>query len=265
MIMTLEESGLVDYHTHPYAHGEKEVTLSELKSFVNQAEKRGLKELGFSDHDMLLEEIEWKKLKSIRDNTDLSLKLGLEIDYKPGKEKQIKKWLRKFPLDYCIGSVHFIGEWNFDHPDYRDRFEQRNIDEIYRNYYQLLERAVNTDLFDIVGHFDLVKIFNFYPKQLSLSSLVEPVLDKIKEQGLVIEINTNGLNKPVQEIYPSPKIIKWMKEKEIPVTLGSDAHQAGRVGENFEQMVQVLKKTGYEKIAVFKNRQQNFIKLPEIQ
>ena len=86
-------------------------------------------------------------------------------------------------------------------------------------------------------------------------SLVKPVLHEIKVNGMAIEVNVNGLNKPVQEIYPAKYIIEEAVNMEVPITFGSDAHRADRVGENIDFVFEMLKKLGVSRIASFDQRE----------
>ncbi len=244
---------LVDYHTHPYAHGRREVTLSYLKQFIDQAQKNNIQELGFSDHDIYLDQINWSYLKKIKKTGPISVKLGLEIGYRPGKEQVYGKMREKYNLDFLIGSVHFIKDWNFDHPAYREEFKKREINQVYQDYFDLLIQAFNTELFDIVGHLDLIKVFGYFPKKKTLLDFVRPVLDVIKKNDMVVEINTNGVNKPVNEIYPAREVIKKMYQLDIPVTLASDAHAPDRVGAGLKEAAALLEEIGYRQIAVLNN------------
>ena len=42
------------------------------------------------------------------------VKFGIEIDFFPGKEKEIKEFIDRYPFDYVIGSVHWIDQWGID-------------------------------------------------------------------------------------------------------------------------------------------------------
>lgn len=252
---------LVDFHTHPYSHGDEKVGIDWINEFLQRAENRGLKELGFSDHDFLLDKINWDLLTRAKCESNISVRLGLEIGFRPEKKDYYKKIVDEYPLDFCIGSVHFIDDWNFDHPDYIEKFKERPIDQIYRDYFALVFQALQTDLFDIVGHIDLIKIFNYFPQKKDVLDYMQSVLALIKQKELVVEINTNGLNKPVAQYYPSKKIIKKLCENEIDITLGSDAHSPDRVGENLSQVAFFLKKIGFKRIAVFNKREKSFLPL----
>ncbi|MFW6269719.1 MAG: histidinol-phosphatase HisJ family protein [Bacillota bacterium] len=248
----------VDYHLHPYSHGEKAVrpihNLERLRQFVEYAKKINIKEIGFSDHEKYLDSYKWENLFKIKEETDILIKIGVEIDYKSGREEEIYNLLNKYPLDFAIGSVHHIGDWNFDHPDYRDRFDEWNINELYKKYFTEIKNAVISGLFNIIGHLDLIKIYGHRISPHKITRLVEPIMQEIKTNEQALEININGLNKPVQEIYPSKHILKIAAQNNVPLTFASDAHQPERIGENIDYIYNMINLLGYKKIAIFEDR-----------
>jgi histidinol-phosphatase (PHP family) len=252
---------LIDYHTHPYGHGENKFDINVFKEFIKKAEMIGLNEIGFSDHDQYINEIDWHQVLNIINDYDISIKLGLEIDYISGKEEKIKNIIGEIPFDYSIGSVHKIDNWEFDHPNYIDEYNSKDLYIVYKKYYQNLNQAVLSGLFDIIGHFDLIKVFNFIPKNKNILKLVEPVLKNIKREKLALEVNTNGLNKPVKEIYPSIKILKYAYELDIPLVLGSDAHSAKRVGENLKKVIDIIIDIGYKHLITFEKHEKKLVRL----
>ena len=42
------------------------------------------------------------------------VKLGLEVDYVPGREEETRELLAPYPWDYLLGSLHYIGELGVD-------------------------------------------------------------------------------------------------------------------------------------------------------
>lgn len=249
---------LVDYHTHPFSHGEKTDYNKDIyKKFIKRAMDMGIKELGFSDHDEYEQNIDLSIIDSLKNESDIPILKGLEIDYIPGREEEILRKINKYNLDYTIGSVHFIGNWAFDHPDYINEYNTRDIDQCYIEYFDILNKAVKSGLFNIIGHFDLIKVFGFR-SNLNIIDIIKPVLKNIKKYELVLEINTNGLNKPINEIYPSVEIIEKVHQLNIPITFGSDAHIAYRVGENILNYAKIINDIGYKEIAVFRKGKLSF-------
>jgi len=247
---------LQDYHVHALAHGEYQYTYEWLKKFLTIARERQITELGFAEHDEFISQIDTSVLKRLQEEfPDIHLRLGLEVDYIPGREDYIQQIIRSYDFDYIIGSVHFIDGWGFDHPDFRYLFEEKDIDQVYSRYFELVHMAVKCGLFDIIGHLDLIKIWGYRPQQNNVMFHVEPLLNSIKAAGMIIEINSAGLRKPVGELYPQQEIIDLMASKQIAVTLGSDAHHPRQVGEGLQEVRGVLLNAGFTRIASLQQRQ----------
>lgn len=233
-----------DCHTHPLAHEGGAYTLDRLRPFVEQGLAAGLKGMAFTDHEWYYRQIDEETVLKLREEyPSFKILLGLEADYRPGREKELERIIAEKPYDFIIGSVHHLEDWEFDHPDYLEEYRRWDSGKLYRNYFRVVEQAVDSGLFQLVGHLDLIKVFG-YRYQGDLLSLVEPVLQKIKEKGLVVEVNTNGLNKPVREVYPSETVIKRCLTLGIPLALSSDAHEPWQVGLYFDKTKQLLRSMG---------------------
>lgn len=243
---------LFDYHVHAAAHGEYEYTYEWIYSFLENAAKRQIKEIGFTEHDEYRKRAKPDVISRVQsDFPDLKIRAGLEVDYIPGREEEIKNIISSNQYDYIIGSVHFIDGWPFDHPDFRYQFDDKDIDEVYNNYFKLVDNAVNSGFFDIMGHIDLVKIWGHRSIKHHINYYIEPVLKSVKKMGIAIEINSAGMRKPVAEIYPAREIMEMMYAMSIPITLGSDAHHPAQVGESLREVAVLARKIGYRKIVQF--------------
>ena len=73
----------------------------------------------------------------------------------------------------------------------------------------------------------------------------------IKENGLAVEINTSGFDRPAKEQYPSEKIIRLLYEKGIDITMGSDAHKPSEIGRYFKDTISGLKSIGFKNLVKF--------------
>ncbi|MBN1552659.1 histidinol-phosphatase HisJ family protein [bacterium] len=251
--------GLIDYHIHTVFSDGK----STHNDYIASALKTGLTEIGFTDHichrpvpwSMELSRIaELKKTVTTLKNLELpGVKLGIEMDYLPGHESDIHSVIRALEPDYVIGSVHFIGDWNYDSPLYISRFSERDLMEIYSEYFDLVGKAAKSGLFDIIGHADLIKKFGHVPGK-PLTDLYSKALKIIKSADVCIELNTSGRDRPCGEFYPCDEFIGISSSMGIPVTLGSDAHTADELGRYFGEAIQLLKKLGYRDVSIFKKR-----------
>ncbi|MDD2585423.1 MAG: histidinol-phosphatase HisJ family protein [Syntrophomonadaceae bacterium] len=244
---------MLDYHVHAVAHGEYEYTYEWILRFLENARERKVTEIGFTEHDEYRAQVKDDVLSSLQGEfSDLIIRTGLEVDFIPGREQEIHRIISEKQYDYIIGSVHFIDQWPFDHPDFKDQFDDYDVDEVYKNYFMLVDKAVNSGFFDIVGHIDLVKIWGHRPSKHNAIYYVKPVLASVKKMGMAIEINSAGLRKPVKEIYPAQEILETMYAMNIPITLGSDAHHPTQVGEGLEEACMLAKKIGYRKLVQFR-------------
>lgn len=254
-----------DYHMHTNFSDGRDTHEDMLASAL----VRGVSEIGFSDHisvkpinwsmelsaiPLMVETILQLKEKSI----NFPIKLGAEVDYIVGKEKQIAELLKTIPLDYCIGSVHFIDDWNFDTDI--SPYDNININAFYKNYFSLVQRSAKSGLFDIMGHCDLAKKFAYHPS-IHLDKLYEETAKVFSDYGVAFELNTSGKNKPCAEFYPSINFIEILHHYKVPVTLGSDAHVEQNIGQFFSEAASLLKLIGYKEVLGFSQRKRVSIKL----
>ena len=245
---------MLDLHVHLLGHLDREANADNIRTFLEQARTSNLKQIGFADHDMYWEKLKLGLIREVAEEyPDLQVRVGLEVDYREGLEWPIKRLLDSFPFDYVIGSVHQLDGWFFDSPGEEEKHKCCDPDKYYRQYFDAVEKAASSGLFDIIGHFDLIKIFNMRP-HTDVRTLAASALRAIKEQGLVVEINTNGRYKPVKEFYPELKLIEIMKEMGIPFTLGSDAHDSVAVGRDISEVCHMLKELNIDYVVGFKQR-----------
>lgn len=257
---------MIDYHIH--------TTLSDgldtHEDCLRMAAHYNMNEIGFSDHiclnypnwsvrpdDFLFMKTKIQQLKNIKE-LPFKVRFGIEMDYLPGREEEIKLIIDSLGVDYVIGSVHFVNGWNFDTDP--SNYDDKNIDLLYTDYFKLLQQSALSGLFDIIGHADVIKKFAYYPS-FKLTKLYRSTVKAFKKADVVIELNTSGLDKPCNEFYPSEEFLKICRKEKIPVTLGSDAHQAIDIARNFNKAIALLKTIGYKQIAIFENRKRSFISI----
>jgi histidinol-phosphatase (PHP family) len=245
---------LADYHIHAAAHGEYKYTREWIQQFLDTAAGRGIAEIGLSEHLEYSQLVDLALIEKISSEAkQVKVRLGLEADYIPGQEEITRRHIMARNYDYIIGSVHFINGWGFDHPDFRERFDHCDIDETYQFYFNLVLGMVQSGLYDIVGHMDLIKLWGHRSRR-PISSFITPVLKAIRVAGMTVELNSAGLRKPVHELYPAESIITEMFNLDIPVTFGSDAHHPDQVGEDFNILIEAAARAGYNSIMTFAQR-----------
>ncbi len=259
-----------DYHAHTYysdGHANPE-------DYIFRALEIGLSEVGISDHLTLTDEQQdWSmQLSALDEYIDrinklkesvrgIKVKLGLEVDYFPGKEEKIYKAISRLPLDYVIGAAHFMGESTVDlGPEY---YDGKDIDSLFESYFKLIARAASTGLFDCMAHLDLVRIFGYHPSSDS-ESLYRFLAQELSNSDVAFEINTNGMNKPLKDFYPDRRYLHIFREEGVPVCVNSDAHYPHRLGQYFDEAYTLVKKAGFTEMATFHDRKIEMRKLPSM-
>ena len=254
------------YHNHT-TWSDGSATIPEL---IGAARKAGLLELGISDHFAIapgnpryrwtlpaesLEEYVAEIRESINTTKDITVRMGLEVDYFPETVEQIKKRLAACAFDYLIGSVHFVDEFAIDlNAQPWEGLSQDSRNNVWRSYWRLLGDAAQSGLFDVVGHFDLPKKFNFHPS-VDLTADALAALDAVAAAGMSIEINTSGWDRPVKEAYPSLFYLQESYRRKIPLLISSDAHAADEVVRHFDRARQLAASAGYTELVRFEQRQ----------
>lgn len=263
---------ILDLHNHTkrcnHASG-------ECKEYVESALQQGVDIFGFACHApmefdkkyrMGLSELESyiNEIRALaveyRDRIDL--KVGLEVDYIYKKEHLLEQEVLDSNVDYLIGSVHFLNNWGFDNEEFLSEYKNIDINEAWRQYLASITAMAESGHFDIVGHFDLFKIFNNKPS-LELKDDIKNALEAIKDNDMALEINSAGLRKMIGEIYPSKEILELVHKMKIPITFSSDAHSPSQVGFGREEALKIAREIGFSEVVSYTNRKREAHKLWE--
>ncbi len=257
----------IDIHNHTTRCNHAEGSIDE---YIKKAIELGIDIYGFGEHapmdfdqgyrlsfgEMANYEQEVLELKECYKN-EIEILLGYEVDWLPGF---MDKRVLGAKVDYLIGSVHFIDKWGFDNPEFIGGYKERDIDVIWEDYFEAIRMMAKSNLFDIVGHLDLLKVFKFLPKK-DIRLLAKKALKAIKKADMTIEINTSGLRKPIKEIYPSKALLQEAFALDIPITFSSDAHALKHIGYGYNDALKLAKEIGYTHATYFKNRERKQISI----
>jgi histidinol-phosphatase (PHP family) len=255
-----------DYHTHPQGHRVQRYTQELLQPWADSSRRVGLKDIAFTDHDRYHSGIDLDQVNRLRElNPDLEIRAGIELDNDPVHSPAGRKWIEKNwdKLDFVLGSVHFLKrpDQMFDSvPDGAAQFDDRNIDELYADYFRRVRELIATGLVDSLAHLDLIKIHGHRPTA-DIGVLVNETLKFIRERDLAIELSTAGWRKPVNELYPGDSIIELAMEKGIPFTTASDAHSHVQIGENFGNLAHKMTEIGIRNVSIFEKHKRTDVPL----
>ncbi|HOA78785.1 MAG: histidinol-phosphatase [Bacilli bacterium] len=163
----------------------------------------------------------------------VTVKFGLEVCYFEEKEEELRGILREHDFDFLIGSVHFIDGFGFDLS--RKNWEGKDVNRLYRRYYEITESLIKSGLFTALGHPDAIKLFEKYP-DYPLADAYRRVAALLKERGMATE-NNSGLSR-YGFPYPglNPEFLRILKETGVVINRASDAHNIDDIGRMFERL-----------------------------
>lgn len=278
-----------DYHTHSIEHGLAKPR--RVVDIIQAALDRGLSTICLTDHyplppgyedptdekdcAMLFEDypVYQQEVSQAIENFrgKINIRRGAEVDWLPEHVAWTRQEVGKWPFDYVMGSVHFIGriadslgERNFL-LDYKEEEFLRGveffggIEALVTSYYREIRALARSGIFDGVGHIDLVKKYNdgslFSGNEPWYRETVAGTLNAVAQSGMSIEINTSGLDKKCQEAYPSLWILREARDRNIPLTISSDGHVPEIIGRNLSSAVDLARAAGYDQIVEYETRQ----------
>lgn len=179
---------------------------------------------------------------------------GMEIDYLGPQWGPANEYFRSLPLDYSIGSVHFIPTQDGDYVDidgHADRFRQRMTENFHNDIEYVVDTFFRQSLdmvraggFDIIGHFDkIAHNASEYAPGITESDLyrscIEPLLDYICEHRLTVELNTKARSEHGY-FFPSVRHLPRLIESGVTILVNSDAHRPERITASRDEAFAIL-------------------------
>jgi len=257
---------MIDYHNHTRLckHAEGEVY-----QYVEKAISLGITEMAFTDHMPLPNDfdiahrmsekemdvyIEWVRQAQSR-YPEIKILFGIEADYYEGFEEYTERYINQYDFDLVIMSIHFMKNWPKGNWVFKYDFPERSFEDIYSEYLQTIINGLKTGLFDVVGHLDIVKtpgqsMTELVPNELSL------VMQEINYQNMVLEINSSGFRKKMEEPYPELKMLDIIRENNVSICVGSDSHAPDQVGLKFDEIYETISRKAFESLTHFEKRKQ---------
>ncbi len=272
-----------DIHVHTdYFHAKNNV-----KDMYISAMAKGLEYFGFSEHsplpdgfscllyregdlhqafdDYVRDVLALKKEVSEKKGEEPYPKilLGVELDFTPTHAHWMDYIIEKYPFDYIIGTVHFVGNENIGLWGHEEVSLEKKFN-FFEQYYHTLAELAKWGKADIVAHPDFVKIFciddfNAWLNRKSSLQCIENALLAIKDSGMALEVSTGGLNKKCKQIHPSPQIMELVAKHALEISFGSDTHNINTVAYAFDDLAAFAASYGYKRHVIFENRQKIYL------
>ncbi len=256
------DSRKYNFHSHTqYCDGR-----ADMEAFVKEAIKQGFTHYGFSPHspipiespcNMKHEDVpayvdEFNRLKRLYGDR-ISLYLSMEIDYLGDDWGSSNAFFANIPLDYRIGSVHFIpsdyGYIDVDgcYENFKEkmsRYFHNDIRYVVETFYRQSTLMLEAGGFDIIGHFDKIgHNAGHYREGIEQESwyktLVYDLMDLIIEKGVIVEINTKAWQEH-NRMFPGVAWIPYLLKANVPILVNSDAHFPALIDANRPTAFQFL-------------------------
>jgi histidinol-phosphatase (PHP family) len=253
-----------DYHIHTHFSCDSNASmLSMCRAAIDAA----ISEIGITEHFDLnpadpcagffrVDEW-WEEISCCREELNglLTIRAGIELSEPHLYPEAVEALLGNYPWDYALGALHWIKNEIIFEEDYFNRTEQ----VAYGDYFIELQRLVQSGLFDILAHMDMVKRYgfeyygSFEPKRYE--GQIRSILQVLVSRDLALEVNTGTLRRSIHETSPSKQILQWFLEEGGQwITLGSDAHEPEIVGADIEKALSIIQSLGFKSLASFKRR-----------
>ena len=277
----MENQKIFDYHVHE-RHSEDAAETS-IKDVVKAAELRGLSEVAFTTHlvtggpdigfgiqpDEITEYLE--EIYSAQEDTDVSLRTGLEVDYFPEEERHIEEVLDEYPFDFILGSVHRVNGLSVaTREDSFRYFKGRPLSDSIDEYLQLWNRAIDSGLFDVMAHPDY---FKKHLPEMGYASLkfedfgsrIFDSFDKLASSGVGFEVNTSCMRHGAGSFFPVAEFVAQARLAGVKtVTVGSDSHKIETLGYHIPEALELLRNSGYDQVSIFGGRRSSSVDISNI-
>lgn len=260
-----------NFHSHTqFCDGR--ATMAE---FAETVSKAGFRHWGFSPHspvpidspcnmaeyDVPIYLAEVCRLNSLYESSDIEFYASMEIDYLGEHWGPANDYFQQLPLDYRIGSVHFVPAPDTGEPvDIDGRYESflrkmhdyfhYDIHYVVNTFFDQSLAMVRAGGFDLIGHFDKIghNASHFCPgieDELFYRRRLLELTDAIIASGVTVEINTKALAEHGR-LFPSPSVWPILLKAGVPVVVNSDAHYPHLVNASRPEALAMLEKTAAE-------------------
>lgn len=222
-----------------------------MASIVEAAIKEGFKVWGITPHspipfdsncNMLRTDV-GRYIAGVRELQEkygdgIRLLTGMEVDFLSRDFGSHIDYFQKLPLEYRIGSVHFVPNQDgrfIDCDGSAERFKkylkagfEGDLRYVVEKYFEQVLTMQELGGFEILGHFDKI-IGNATAVDASIEeegwyrSLIEDVVGKAADSGVIVEINTKAFESRGR-FYPAERWWPMLKEAGLPIAINSDCH-----------------------------------------
>lgn len=231
----------------------------------------GMKVYGFSPHSPICVEsgcnmsresvpeylAEASRLRELY-NGRMEILTSMEVDFISADFGPHIDYFQKLPLDYIIGSVHFVPNQDgipLDCDGRYERFSQylkdgfaSDLRYVVEKYFEQVLTMLERGGFNILGHFDKIagNAFTADPGMENepwYEALVDDVVSHALSSGVTVEINTKSIFDK-KRFFPSERWWRKLTDAGVPLVVNSDAHYPDRINLGRPEAFRILDSQG---------------------
>ena len=187
--------------------------------------------------------------------------LGMELDWLPVNMPWMRDAVSRYPFDYIIGGLHFVGDVPVGSPrSWGPEVERPQRFARYDAYYEAMRELAASGMVDVVAHPDFIKVccYEDFQAWLALPGSTDRVaaaLEAMRATDTAMEVSSAGLRKPFHEPYPGPAIMRLAADLGLTISFGSDAHNIQDTGSHFDTLAEYAASYGFARSRIFIGRQ----------
>lgn len=260
----LGDSRLYTLHSHTeFCDGR-----AQMEAFAREAAKRGFTHYGFTPHspvpivspcNMRRDDVarylaEVERIRRDHADSGVTFLAGMEIDYLGDDWGPASDYFARLPLDYSIGSVHFIPSQQGEPVDIDGRYEsfRRKMAEhfhddiryVVETFYAQSLRMLEAGGFDIIGHLDKIghNASHYRPgieEEDWYMALADELVERVIDSGVTVELNTKARAEHGR-FFPSERLLERLVKAGTPIIVNSDAHVAALIDASRQEAYDLL-------------------------
>lgn len=233
---------MFDYHMHSKVSFDGRAEATEM---LAAAEKMGLREICFTDHydydplateqTMLLDMDAYRSSYDRLESRTLKLRRGMEFGMLPDNADELRRLREAYPFDFVLGSVHFADGLDIYYAPY---WEGKTQHQAERRYLENILACVQAHQdFHVLGHLTYIAKAWSNPAKRPVPygdnrEVADEILRILVQKGKGLEINTSGVDVSGDYLPGAVYLRRFRELGGQIVTVGSDAHDAARVGQH---------------------------------
>jgi len=244
-----------DMHSH--------VSRSSALQMALAARQKGLRVLGLSEHvfqmletRLALQHLEpegplltfntyIEDVRAAASQSNVDIRLGLEVDFIPGKNELIHSFIQAYNWDYLIGSVHEINGVQFE-ANYK--WSREEGETLWLQYFEVLRKVVTSGQFSVVSHPVRLRVKNPYLPP-TFDEELERLAAEAARYDVALEINGYDMLHYYSLVR---RLAKACMLHHTPISVGSDAHNPRGIAQAHQQTENMLHELGITKIRLWK-------------